>query len=499
MSEIPVKIGPSLKWISGISNNTTCKDILISLLKTETLLQCPEDYVHHHYALVESWREVSKVLPANSLILKIWSAWGEEQQNVSFTVKTVKNKRKEDPGKVEETEQNVRKVQKRLRRRNSRNSPNQPVDTLHPKAFARNKQIIGHEIEDQMKKIIKQGDIIKRHLLQLKLLEAETTIKAACDESHLILSENDNLNDSGNVTDRSDDSETNKDNHQDILDIDVGDKNTTESLDRGDTEFVLNINPLCDNNEVARNTGDSDDSKHGDTKNKETKHDDTKLYIEMLENVHRLNTVLESKEESLLKLENVLKMSNLSRGQLDEDSPPASCFPTEVTQYRELNVHLLAEIQENSSVIQKIQEKTEERKKLVSQLEFDVNMVEKESKRLQKDLSIIQNIGTDSSRGSSVNKEYHGTVQLSNPSSLNQCDIRDQISSEKSVRFIDQEAVNLIYSSNLKTDLETESSVNRKPILKIHSWSKEEYNSDSDTGVSSLSSSEGVYSLSTMV
>ena len=34
--------------------------------------------------------QVSKVLPPSSLILKIWLAWGDEQQNVLFTVKRVR-------------------------------------------------------------------------------------------------------------------------------------------------------------------------------------------------------------------------------------------------------------------------------------------------------------------------------------------------------------------------------------------------------------------------
>ena len=40
-------------------------------------------------------RQVSKVLSPNSLIAKIWLAWGEEQQNVLFTVKRIKTERRE--------------------------------------------------------------------------------------------------------------------------------------------------------------------------------------------------------------------------------------------------------------------------------------------------------------------------------------------------------------------------------------------------------------------
>ena len=143
---------------------------MISLLNTEKLLDCTEDTVHLHYALVESWREVSKVLSANSLILKIWTAWGEEQQNVDFTVKRIKNKRRKDQEKLHENhdidvQEKRSKAQKRLKRRNSRNS----VDTFHPNALVKNRQSACNDIQLQMKKIISQGDAIRKHLDKLKV------------------------------------------------------------------------------------------------------------------------------------------------------------------------------------------------------------------------------------------------------------------------------------------------------------------------------------------
>ena len=125
--------------------------------------------VHHHFALVETWREVSKVLPANSLILKIWMAWAEEAQNVSFSVKRIRNPKplilkKPEETKEESSEYN-RKSHQRVRRRNSRNS----VDTFHPRALAKLSKNISDDIQDQMKKIISQGEVIRKHLTHLKV------------------------------------------------------------------------------------------------------------------------------------------------------------------------------------------------------------------------------------------------------------------------------------------------------------------------------------------
>ena len=56
--EIPIRLSSSTKWISGIAEDTTCRDILVAVLRAENLLDCDEDIVHHHYALVETWRWV---------------------------------------------------------------------------------------------------------------------------------------------------------------------------------------------------------------------------------------------------------------------------------------------------------------------------------------------------------------------------------------------------------------------------------------------------------
>ena len=60
--EIPFRIGSNQKWISGISSETTCKDILVAVLKSENLLSSDELTVHHKFALVETWRSVMSTI-----------------------------------------------------------------------------------------------------------------------------------------------------------------------------------------------------------------------------------------------------------------------------------------------------------------------------------------------------------------------------------------------------------------------------------------------------
>ena len=84
------------------------------------------------------------MLSPNSLIAKIWLAWGEEQQNVLFTVKRIKTERREagreavEEGattpSVVETGQECQRARKSVKRRNSKvTTGKQPVDTVHPR------------------------------------------------------------------------------------------------------------------------------------------------------------------------------------------------------------------------------------------------------------------------------------------------------------------------------------------------------------------------------
>ena len=63
------------------------------MLKSLHILECEEAEVNQHYALLESWRGVTKLLGGDSFILRIWRAWSAEQEHVSFVVKRIRHPR----------------------------------------------------------------------------------------------------------------------------------------------------------------------------------------------------------------------------------------------------------------------------------------------------------------------------------------------------------------------------------------------------------------------
>ena len=105
----------------------------------------------------------------------------------------------------------------------------------------------------------------------------------------------------------------------------------------------------------------------------------------LLENIHRLNCLLESKEEEVLTLGSTVSMV----GEAGVPGPGVDsvgvrhCFDDEISRYRDLNARLLSEIEDNSGQLADMVRSRDQRRKMVTQLEFDVNIIERESKRLQ--------------------------------------------------------------------------------------------------------------------
>ncbi|XP_039988007.1 ras association domain-containing protein 10 [Xiphias gladius] len=91
--KISVWVCQEEKLVSGLSKRTTCADVVKVLLEDRNprqgtsaamLSASPESY-----CVVEKWRGFERILPNKTKILRLWSAWGDEQENVSFLL--VKN------------------------------------------------------------------------------------------------------------------------------------------------------------------------------------------------------------------------------------------------------------------------------------------------------------------------------------------------------------------------------------------------------------------------
>lgn len=81
------------KLVSGLTKRTTCADVVKVLLEDQNLQQGASAAMlsgsPQSYCVVEKWRGFERILPNKTRILRLWSAWGDEQENVRFVL--VKN------------------------------------------------------------------------------------------------------------------------------------------------------------------------------------------------------------------------------------------------------------------------------------------------------------------------------------------------------------------------------------------------------------------------
>ncbi|XP_051975822.1 ras association domain-containing protein 10 [Xyrauchen texanus] len=92
-SKISVWVCREEKLVSGLSRRTTCADVVKVLLEDQILQQGASAAMltgtPQSYCIVEKWRGFERTLPNKTKIMRLWCAWGDEQENVRFVL--VKN------------------------------------------------------------------------------------------------------------------------------------------------------------------------------------------------------------------------------------------------------------------------------------------------------------------------------------------------------------------------------------------------------------------------
>uniref|UniRef100_A0A3Q2R1M9 Ras association domain family member 10 n=1 Tax=Fundulus heteroclitus TaxID=8078 RepID=A0A3Q2R1M9_FUNHE len=78
------------KLVSGLTKRTTCADVVRVLLDDQNLQQGAAAPMlsgsPQSYCVAEKWRGFERILPNKTKILRLWCAWGDEQENVRFVL-----------------------------------------------------------------------------------------------------------------------------------------------------------------------------------------------------------------------------------------------------------------------------------------------------------------------------------------------------------------------------------------------------------------------------
>ncbi|GAB0090314.1 hypothetical protein DMENIID0001_050330 [Sergentomyia squamirostris] len=96
--EIPIWICGEPRYVSGINDTTTCRDVILALIedeiKTNNDVAASRDF--SDYVITEKWRSAEQPLPSDTLILPLWRAWGKARDEVKFRLKVARCRDEEE-------------------------------------------------------------------------------------------------------------------------------------------------------------------------------------------------------------------------------------------------------------------------------------------------------------------------------------------------------------------------------------------------------------------
>ena len=110
-----------------------------------------------------------------------------------------------------------------------------------------------------------------------------------------------------------------------------------------------------------------------------------------LDKIETINSKIEKKEEQIVALS--FEFNTLSEPGNSSPPPDAviiNSFISEVTRLRDANSGHLQEITKNRDTIKRINDEQQHRSKMMNQLEFDINMIEKEGSKLERSLDQLR-------------------------------------------------------------------------------------------------------------
>lgn len=402
--EIPIYIRSqeSPKWVSGIERSTTCQDILESVLRSKV----GPDADLNHYTLVEHWRGVERPLSRNSKILKLWLAWGDEQNHVKFVVKKTRVKDQEQENLT--TKKSAR-TRNKVRRRNSNSSVGSKTsDTMHPKVLSRHRgsSKSSPDIQEMMKVILNQGQVIYQELQRRgyqpnpNLSDSISALNRS--QSEMNLSQESKKSGSATISKPSKNRAIREDNlsREALPDDDLGygedmsPPNTTDIIDE-----LIRLHSL----------------------NEELQTVETKLHILSANLNQFMAPNLTDPKKTATKSSAPMKEDHHHHHLSNNNDPRgnlAECtLQQELDSVKRYNQSAMEDISRNKELISAMELEFKTKKDSIKQLEYDFNLIEKEGKKLgreyEKVLSIeIPDADKDPDLGGSEDSALEDSTQI---------------------------------------------------------------------------------------
>lgn len=91
-NEIPIWVSGEQRWITGVSEETTCCDLIEALIADgenipgDKMMENKNEMKPNDFVIIERWKKMEQILEPNTKIWKIWNAWGVGQSEVSIII-----------------------------------------------------------------------------------------------------------------------------------------------------------------------------------------------------------------------------------------------------------------------------------------------------------------------------------------------------------------------------------------------------------------------------
>ncbi|XP_075234612.1 uncharacterized protein LOC142332206 [Lycorma delicatula] len=292
--ELPVWVSGQQLWVRGLDKKTTCNDVIKALL----------GHSDDNYVIIERWRRVERQLGGDTRLLKLWTTWGDAQNEVKLSLRRISAD--DDSGRGSPTSYARRKKHhhhhhhhSHYKNHHQRQQQTQTQSqTIHPKRLQQLSKT--QNIERLLKLILVQGETIQNQLQ--KLHERDDQIEHLEDETHRARV---NMLGSNYVL------ETYLGSAEDVKHTTTSMTTTPEADDEKENDSGVITENGPSSSENTSNTPTTEDTKEEEEEEEdlttieediETEIKELQKRIELWEKVLKVNKKLEKEEENLVRL-----------------------------------------------------------------------------------------------------------------------------------------------------------------------------------------------------
>ena len=255
-------------------------------------------------------------------------------------------------GRPEESQPARPRPERRLLRRNSSvNRAKRPPDTFHPSLVRRSREEMVTNIETSVRDLVRKSELLKAEIKNVEKIKQEE-VSSKTSESQIIKQEPLDTSDSGIVTDDSE--------------VALGSRKKFYTKNHYEEPWKLS-------EDMQKRIPDKQDS-----------------IAQELNKIETINSEIQKNEEQIVALSFEFDTLSESKHNISSEVVILNNFVSEVKRLRSENSGHLQEITNNRDAIVKFNNDKERRNKMVKQLEFDTNMLEREGTKLRRSLDQLR-------------------------------------------------------------------------------------------------------------